>query len=81
MKKWQLQTKKEEKIFDANGNELKNGDSVTVIKDLDVKGVGKTIKRGTVIKNIRMCDAPGHISCKVDGIGQVYLKAEFLRKV
>ncbi|WP_024786668.1 MULTISPECIES: PhnA domain-containing protein [unclassified Lebetimonas] len=73
-----IANKKEEKILDANGNELKNGDNVTVIKDLDVKGAGKTIKRGTVIKNIRMCDVPGHVSCRVDGIGQVYLKAEFL---
>jgi protein PhnA len=76
-----IANKKEEKILDANGNELKNGDNVTVIKDLDVKGAGKTIKRGTVVKNIRMCDVPGHVSCRVDGIGQVYLKAEFLRKV
>jgi protein PhnA len=76
-----IANKKEEKILDANGNELRAGDNVTVIKDLEVKGAGKTIKRGTVIKNIRMCDVPGHISCKVDGIGQVYLKTEFLRKV
>ena len=76
-----IANKKEEKVLDSNGNELKAGDNVTVIKDLDVKGAGKTIKRGTVVKNIRMCDVEGHVSCRVDGIGQVYLKTEFLKKV
>ena len=71
----------EEVLKDSNGNILKDGDSVTVIKDLDVKGAGKTIKRGTNVKNIRMCDVAGHVSCKVDGIGSVYLKAEFLKKI
>jgi protein PhnA len=73
--------RQEEVVKDSNGNILKAGDSVSVIKDLDVKGAGKTIKRGTVVKNIRMCDVEGHISCKVDGIGQVYLKTEFLKKI
>jgi protein PhnA len=68
-------------LKDSNGNVLQNGDSVTVIKDLEVKGTGKTIKRGTTVKNIRMCDVDGHISCKVDGIGSIYLKAEFLKKI
>ena len=68
-------------LKDSNGNVLQNGDSVTVIKDLEVKGTGKTIKRGTNVKNIRMCDVDGHISCKVDGIGSIYLKAEFLKKI
>jgi protein PhnA len=71
----------EEVLKDSNGTILKEGDSVTVIKDLDVKGAGKTIKRGTTIKNIRMCDVAGHISCRVDGIGSVYLKTEFLKKI
>jgi protein PhnA len=71
----------EEVLKDSNGNILKDGDSVTVIKDLDVKGAGKTIKRGTNVKNIRMCDVAGHVSCKVDGIGSVYLKTEFLKKI
>ena len=71
----------EEKVMDSNGNILQTGDNVTVIKDLDVKGTGKTIKRGTIARNIKMCDEPGHISCKVDGIGSMYLKTEFLRKV
>ena len=71
----------EEVLKDSNGNILKNGDSVTVIKDLEVKGAGKTVKRGTTVKNIRMCDVAGHVSCKVDGIGSIYLKAEFLKKI
>jgi protein PhnA len=71
----------EEVLKDSNGNILKDGDSVTVIKDLEVKGAGKTVKRGTTVKNIRMCDVAGHVSCKVDGIGSIYLKAEFLKKL
>jgi protein PhnA len=70
----------EEVEKDSNGNILSNGDTVTVIKDLEVKGTGKTCKRGTVVKNIKLCDTPGHVSCKVDGIGAIYLKTEFLRK-
>jgi len=76
-----IANKTEEVVKDSNGNILKAGDSVSVIKDLDVKGAGKTIKRGTVVKNIRMCDVEGHVSCRVDGIGQVYLKTEFLKKI
>ena len=71
----------EEVLKDSNGNILKDGDSVSVVKDLEVKGAGKTIKRGTTVKNIRMCDVAGHVSCKVDGIGSVYLKTEFLKKI
>jgi len=71
----------EEVVKDSNGNVLSNGDTVTVIKDLEVKGTGKTVKRGTTVKNIRMCDVEGHVSCKVDGIGSIYLKTEFLKKV
>jgi protein PhnA len=71
----------EEVLKDSNGNILKDGDSVTVIKDLEVKGAGKTVKRGTTVKNIRMCDVAGHVSCKVDGIGSIYLKTEFLKKI
>ncbi|NPA55159.1 MAG: PhnA protein [Epsilonproteobacteria bacterium] len=71
----------EEVLKDSNGNILQDGDNVTVIKDLEVKGANKTIKRGTTVKNIRMCDTPGHVSCKVDGIGSVYLKVEFLKKI
>jgi len=71
------------KILDANGNELQNGDTVVVIKDLPVKGAPKAIKAGTKIKNIRVNDGnDGHnVDCKIDGFGSMALKAEFVRKV
>lgn len=70
------------KVVDANGNILSNGDSVTTIKDLKVKGSASGIKAGTKVKNIVLCEAhDGHdISCKVDGIGAMYLKSEFVKK-
>lgn len=64
---------------DSNGNLLNEGDSVTVIKDLKVKGTSSTLKRGTMIKNIRLTDSPEEIECKVDR--QVFvLKTMFLKK-
>lgn len=73
----------ESKIKDAFGNELADGDTVSVIKDLKVKGASKPIKMGTVIKNIQLGDqGDGHdISCKVDGFGNMNLKSEFVKKV
>lgn len=70
-------------VRDANGVELQNGDSVVVIKDLKVKGSSSTVKSGTKVKNIRLSDAgDGHdIACKIDGIGSLNLKSEFVRKV
>jgi protein PhnA len=70
-------------VRDCNGNILSNGDSVTVIKDLDVKGSPTGIKAGTKVKNINIVEEHnGHnISCKVDGIGAMYLKSEFVKKV
>lgn len=70
------------KVIDANGNELNNGDSVVVIKDLPVKGAPKSIKAGTKVKNIRLTDGnDGHnIDCKIDGFGAMGLKSEFVRK-
>jgi len=68
-----------EVLKDANGNILQAGDTVTIIKDLNVKGANFTAKRGTVVKNIRMCDVPGHVEGKVNG-SSIYLKAEFLKK-
>ena len=68
------------KILDSNGNELKNGDSVIVIKDLPVKGAPKPIKAGTKVKNIRLSDGDHNISCKIDGFGSMALKSEFVRK-
>ncbi|MCB0341403.1 MAG: alkylphosphonate utilization protein [Pseudobdellovibrionaceae bacterium] len=73
----------DESIRDANGNILADGDTVTVIKDLKIKGSSNTVKSGTKVRNIRLQDAgDGHdISCKIDGIGAINLKSEFVRKV
>ena len=68
------------KVLDANGNELKNGDSVVVIKDLPVKGAPKPVKAGTKVKNIRLSDGDHNISCKIEGFGAMGLKSEFVRK-
>lgn len=73
-------TSGEEKVLDANGNELKNGDSVVVIKDLPVKGAPKPVKAGTKVKNIRLTDGDHNIDCKIDGFGSMALKSEFVRK-
>lgn len=69
-------------IRDANGNVLKDGDSVTVIKELRIKGSSNAVKVGTKVKNIRLVDGgDGHdISCKIDGLGAINLKSEFVRK-
>ena len=64
---------------DSNGAELKDGDSVTVIKDLKVKGSSMVIKRGTKVKSIRLTDDPGEVDCKIDGSG-IVLKTCFLKK-
>jgi len=68
-------------IRDANGNELKDGDTVTVIKDLKVKGSSSVVKVGTKVKNIRLVDGDHNIDCKIDGIGAMKLKSEFVKKV
>ena len=68
-------------VKDANGNVLQNGDSVTVIKDLPVKGAPKpVIKAGTKVKNIRLVDRDHNIDCKIDGFGSMALKSEFVKK-
>lgn len=69
-----------DKIIDANGNELANGDSVVLIKDLPVKGAPKPLKAGTKVKNIRLTDGDHNISCKIEGFGAMYLKSEFVKK-
>jgi protein PhnA len=66
---------------DAFGNELKNGDSVTVIKDLKVRGASSTLKAGTKVKNIRLIEGDHDIDCKIDGIGAMQLKSEFVKKL
>ncbi len=68
-------------VRDANGNVLKDGDSVTIIKDLKVKGASNDLKRGTKVKNIRLIDDGIHnIDCKIDGFGAMKLKSEFVKK-
>lgn len=72
-----------ESVRDANGNLLASGDTVTLIKDLKVKGSSSTVKSGAKVKNIRLVADPvdGHdIACKIDGIGAIFLKSEFVRK-
>ncbi len=68
-------------IRDSNGNVLNDGDSVTVIKDLKVKGSSSDIKRGTKVKNIRLVDGDHNIDCKIDGFGAMKLKSEFVKKI
>lgn len=71
-------------VRDANGNELNDGDTVSVIKDLKVKGSSNAIKQGTTVKNIKIIENPndGHdIDCRVDGFGSMELKSEFVKKI
>ena len=65
---------------DSNGAALAEGDSVTLIKDLKVKGTSETIKRGTLVKNIRLTDDPGLIECNTKQVKGLVLKTEFLKK-
>jgi len=67
-------------IKDANGNPLKDGDTITVIKSLKVKGSSLVVKVGTKVKNIRLVDGDHDIDCKIDGIGAMKLKSEFVKK-
>ncbi|WIT12020.1 zinc ribbon domain-containing protein YjdM [Paucibacter sediminis] len=67
-------------VRDANGSELKDGDTVTVIKDLKIKGSSLVVKVGTKVKNIRLTEGDHDIDCKIDGIGAMGLKSEFVKK-
>lgn len=67
-------------VKDANGNVLADGDSVTVIKDLKVKGSSTMLKIGTKVKGIRLVEGDHNIDCKIDGFGQMKLKSEFVKK-
>lgn len=67
-------------VRDAVGNPLRDGDQVTLIKDLKVKGAGQTLKRGTLIRSIRLTGDPQEIDCKYEGIKGLVLRAEFVRK-
>lgn len=67
-------------IKDAVGNVLQDGDAVTVIKDLKIKGSSLVVKVGTKVRNIRLIDGDHDIDCKIDGIGNMQLKSEFVKK-
>lgn len=67
--------------IDANGNKLADGDTVTLIKDLKVKGAPKDLKQGTRVKNIRIVESDHNIDCKIDGFGAMKLKSEFVKKI
>ncbi len=70
----------EDGISDANGNPLKDGDTVTVLKNLKVKGTSLVVKVGTKVKNIRLVDGDHDIDCKINGIGAMKLKSQFVKK-
>jgi protein PhnA len=70
----------EEVVKDANGNILADGDTVTVTKDLKIKGTSSAVKVGTKVKNIRLCDGDHNIDCKIPGHGAMKLKSEFVKK-
>ena len=69
------------KAIDANGNQLVDGETVTLIKDLKVKGAPKDLKQGTRVKNIRIVEGDHNIDCKIDGFGAMKLKSEFVKKI
>lgn len=69
-----------EDVRDSNGTVLADGDNVTLIKDLKVKGAGVTLKRGTLVKGIRLTPDPAEIDCRVDKIKGLVLRTEFVRK-
>jgi protein PhnA len=73
-------TSEELVVRDANGNLLQDGDTVVVIKDLNVKGSSSGIKIGTKVKNIRLVDSDHNIDCKIPGVGAMGLKSEFVKK-
>lgn len=67
-------------VKDAYGNTLQDGDTITVIKDLKIKGSSQVVKVGTKVKNIRLVEGDHNIDCKIDGIGPMKLKSEFVKK-
>lgn len=68
-------------VKDANGNLLQDGDTITVIKDLKVKGASGPLKMGTRVKNIRLVEGDHNIDCKIEGFGPMKLKSEFVKKI
>lgn len=72
----------EEKVYrDAYGNVLEDGDTITVIKDLKIRGFSEVIKQGTTVKNITLIDEDHDIHCRVPGVGAMQLKSEFVKKI
>lgn len=71
----------DDSVKDSVGNILQDGDTVTVIKDLKIKGSSTVVKVGTKVRNIRLVDGDHNIDCKIDGIGAMKLKSEFVRKL
>ena len=67
-------------VKDANRNQLQNGDSVIILKNLPIKGSPQPIKAGTKVKNIRLVEGDHNIDCKIDGFGSIALKSEFVKK-
>ena len=67
-------------VRDANGNVLRDGDTITVIKDLKVKGSSSVVKIGTKVKGIRLVEGDHNIDCKIEGLGAMKLKSEFVKK-
>jgi protein PhnA len=76
-----VESNNSDKILDANGKELQNGDTVILVKDLPVKGAPKPLKAGTKVKNIRLTDGDHNIDCKIEGYGAMALKSEFVKKI
>ena len=68
-------------VLDSNGTCLADGDSVTIVKNLKVKGAPKDLKQGTRVKNIRLVEGDHNIDCKIDGFGAMKLKSEFVKKL
>lgn len=78
---WSPEASPETVVRDSVGNPLADGDSVTVIKDLKLKGSSDVIKVGTKVRGIRLVDGDHDIDCKIPGIGQIGLKSEFVKKI
>lgn len=76
-----LESEQDSLVKDSNGNILHDGDTISVIKDLKVKGSSAVVKIGTKVKNIRLVEGDHDIDCKIDGIGAMKLKSEFVKKV
>ena len=73
-------TENENIVKDANGNVLKDGDTVSVVKDLKIKGTSSVVKVGTKVKNIRLVEGDHDIDCKIEGVGAMQLKSKFVKK-